>query len=220
MSYLIQRGDTLSQLAVRFHTSVSALMRSNPQIKNANLIYAGARLNLPGSRDEFVPSHGRPPSAGAAPSAGSHAPANGSAVERMLSIARANLGYHEGAGNSNKFSAAMGRPAEAWCADFVSYLARQAGLKTVNTASAQGIANQLAAQGRWKGKTNPQPGDAVTFKWNGNGGWADHVGIVESVFMRNGVKYITTIEGNSSDGVNRRTYAANAAVINGYGRIA
>ena len=159
------------------------------------------------------------PSRPSGPSAPS-APVSGGAVNTMLNIARSAIGYHEGAGNSNRYSAAMGRPAEAWCADFVSYLAKQAGLRTIDTASAQGIANQLAAEGRWKGKSDPQPGDAVTFNWSGSGGWADHVGIVENVFTQNGVKYITTIEGNSSDSVRRKTYPANASVINGFGRIA
>lgn len=55
MSYQIRSGDTLSGIAARYHTSVSALMRANPQIRNANLIYAGQRLNIPGSSDSFQP---------------------------------------------------------------------------------------------------------------------------------------------------------------------
>lgn len=147
-------------------------------------------------------------------------PANGSTVQKMLASARSYLGYHEGAGNSNMFSRAMGRGPEAWCADFVSFISRQAGAHTVNTASAQGIADQLASQGRWKGRGNPQPGDAVTFNWSGSGGWADHVGMVESVYPQNGELYIRTIEGNSSDGVNSRTYRADDPRINGFGTIA
>jgi LysM repeat protein len=56
MSYEIQRGDTLSALARRFGTSVGALMQANPQITNANLIYAGQSLNLPGAGDSFQPA--------------------------------------------------------------------------------------------------------------------------------------------------------------------
>jgi LysM repeat protein len=55
-SYRIQSGDTLSKIAQRFHTSVGALMKANSQVKNANLIYSGKQLNIPGSRDEFVAS--------------------------------------------------------------------------------------------------------------------------------------------------------------------
>jgi murein DD-endopeptidase MepM/ murein hydrolase activator NlpD len=46
-NYLIKRGDTLSGIAARYHTSVSALAKLNG-IKNVNLIYAGATLRLPG----------------------------------------------------------------------------------------------------------------------------------------------------------------------------
>lgn len=142
----------------------------------------------------------------------------GAAVQTILETARKHLGFHERGANGNPFSSAFGRPAEAWCADFVSYCARKAGLK-LNTASAQGVADFLKSRGTWKGKSNPKPGDALTFRWDGSGGWADHVGIVEKVFMRNGRKYVQTIEGNSGDAVRRKVYPANSSVINGYGTI-
>ena len=84
-------------------------------------------------------------------------------------------------------------------------------------ASAQQVANIIKAQGGWKGKHDPRPGDAVTFRWDGSGGWADHVGMVERVFMRGGKKYVQTIEGNSGDRGRRKTYLASSSVINGYG---
>jgi LysM repeat protein len=57
MNYQIRRGDTLSALAVRFGTTVSALARANG-IANVNLIYAGASLQIPGhsTRDTFEPA--------------------------------------------------------------------------------------------------------------------------------------------------------------------
>jgi putative chitinase len=55
MNYRIRPGDTLSQLAARFHTSVGALARANG-IKNVNLIYAGANLRV----DGFDPPAHRP----------------------------------------------------------------------------------------------------------------------------------------------------------------
>ena len=48
-TYKIQSGDTLSGIAKKYNTNVSTLMSLNPYIKNANLIYAGDTLNLPGS---------------------------------------------------------------------------------------------------------------------------------------------------------------------------
>lgn len=43
----IAQGDTLGGLAKTHGTSIDALMKSNPNIKNPNLIIAGANLNLP-----------------------------------------------------------------------------------------------------------------------------------------------------------------------------
>ncbi len=52
MAYTIQRGDTLSALAIKFHTTVEALAAANG-IKNKNLIHAGKDLIIPGQRDDF-----------------------------------------------------------------------------------------------------------------------------------------------------------------------
>lgn len=70
MSYQIQRGDTLWALSRKFHTTVAALAQAN-HIANPNLIYAGARLNIPGKADSFDrPSPKPPPSSTPAPSSG------------------------------------------------------------------------------------------------------------------------------------------------------
>jgi len=45
-SYVIRKGDTLSEIAKRYGTTVKALMAKNPQIKNANRIKAGASLKI------------------------------------------------------------------------------------------------------------------------------------------------------------------------------
>ncbi|MCA3011292.1 MAG: peptidoglycan-binding protein [Myxococcaceae bacterium] len=169
--------------------------------------------------DGFQPSGARPTTPGSGGVVTPVPSTPGGRVQAMLDEARSHLGYHEGAGNQNMFSSALGRPPEPWCADFVSYVARRAGF-SVNTASAQGVANFLEQRGTWKGRSDPQPGDAVTFRWDGSGGWADHVGIVERVYRQNGRLYVQTIEGNSSDQVRRKTYAADDPVINGYGSMA
>jgi hypothetical protein len=53
MDYRIKSGDTLSALAKRYNTDVDSLMKANPNIKNKDLIYADATLNIPGAKDEF-----------------------------------------------------------------------------------------------------------------------------------------------------------------------
>lgn len=45
--YTVRRGDTMSGIAARFHVTLHALERVNPQVKNPNMIRAGERLRLP-----------------------------------------------------------------------------------------------------------------------------------------------------------------------------
>jgi len=59
MNYTIRRGDTLSALANRFHTTVGALAKANG-IKNVNLIYTGAKLHVDGfdrPKSPSAPAH-------------------------------------------------------------------------------------------------------------------------------------------------------------------
>ena len=44
--YVVKKGDTLSAIAVKYHTTVSKLVALNPQIKNPNLIYVGDVIRL------------------------------------------------------------------------------------------------------------------------------------------------------------------------------
>ena len=46
IDYKIKKGDTLSGIAKANNTTVEALMKANPNIKDANKIMAGADLNL------------------------------------------------------------------------------------------------------------------------------------------------------------------------------
>ncbi len=56
MSYRIHSGDTLWALSKKNGTTIGALLKANPQIRNANLLRPGAALNIPGSHDSFQPS--------------------------------------------------------------------------------------------------------------------------------------------------------------------
>ncbi|KFE69077.1 LysM peptidoglycan-binding domain-containing protein [Hyalangium minutum] len=51
-TYSIRNGDTLSAIAARFNTSVSALAKAN-HISNPNKIFAGQKLTVPGKSDGF-----------------------------------------------------------------------------------------------------------------------------------------------------------------------
>lgn len=136
-------------------------------------------------------------------------PSNGDFRARILDAARGELGTTESGDNRGealKYPQHFGRGAEAWCADFVSYVMQQSG-GDMNDPYCPSIVNDLKAQGAWKGKSNPQPGDMVLFDWDGDR-VADHIGIVERV---NADGTIGTIEGNTQDpqsgreGVWRRT---------------
>lgn len=60
-TYVVQRGDTLGKIASRTGTSVSAILAVNPQITNANKIYAGQVINLPGGTNPPPPPPPPPP---------------------------------------------------------------------------------------------------------------------------------------------------------------
>jgi hypothetical protein len=46
-SYLIQKGDNLTKIAKNNNTTIDEILKSNPQITNRDLIYAGSKLTLP-----------------------------------------------------------------------------------------------------------------------------------------------------------------------------
>ena len=44
--YIVKKGDTLSGIAAKHHTTLDKLRALNPQIKNPNLIYPGDAIRL------------------------------------------------------------------------------------------------------------------------------------------------------------------------------
>jgi LysM repeat protein len=61
--YIVARGDTLKGLAVRFATTVEALLAANPAIKNPNVIYEGQHVKV---YDSQTPPPPPPPPSGQA----------------------------------------------------------------------------------------------------------------------------------------------------------
>jgi hypothetical protein len=108
-------------------------------------------------------------------------------------------------------SAVAGAPGPGpWCAYFASWAARQAGVPLGEYGQGFGRVDDIWAWGQRTGRTtqSPQPGDLVV--------WDEHVGIVESVRPDGS---ITTVEGNSSDAVSRRTYGPDHGGAVGFVRI-
>ena len=110
---------------------------------------------------------------------------------------------------------------DAWCATFISALAIKLNATDIVPTEC-GCERQIELfkkAGVWVENENrtPNPGDIIYYDWDDTGkgdskGWADHVGIVENVEGST----ITTIEGNYSNRVKRRTIKVNAKYIRGY----
>jgi LysM repeat protein len=46
--YVVQAGDTLSEIAAKYNTTLNALLLANPQITDPSLIYPGETIQIPG----------------------------------------------------------------------------------------------------------------------------------------------------------------------------
>ena len=144
--------------------------------------------------------------------------AKGDYRDKVLETARRFMGFHEKGENGNPFSKFFGRPPEAWCADFVSYCYSKAG-KPLNEPWTPALLEKIKSNGTFN-RNNPKPGDIIMFDWHpGSGRSAEHTGMVEKVFRKNGRLMVQTIEGNSGDAVRRLTYAVGDARIAGFGTI-
>ena len=152
-------------------------------------------------------------------------------AQQVLDQARAWIGYSEANGkyreildvyNGHK-PLARGyaiKPGDSWCDAFVSAVAIKAGAADL-IGTEVGCEQHIAifkSKGIWQedGTITPNPGDIILFNWDDssqpNNGYSDHIGYVESV--SGGV--ITTIEGNKSDAVGRRTIAVGHGNIRGF----
>lgn len=165
--------------------------------------------------------------------------------QRVIELAYSQLGYHEKASNGDldNFSGNSGsanwtkyardldklggfyngpKNGFAWCDVFVDWCfvtayGRQAAqfllCQPDNSAGAgcQYSAEYFNAKGQFR-KSGPQTGDQIFFGSAWNNVW--HTGLVVAVSD----SYVTTIEGNSSDKVQKCTYQINDPNIWGYGR--
>lgn len=112
---------------------------------------------------------------------------------------------------------------DSWCAVFVSACYIKAGATALIGGTECGVERFIEIfkkAGIWEedGTITPQPGDIICYNWDDgtqpNGGFADHIGIVETVTG----DYLTAIEGNYNDRVGRRTIPIGWGYIRGYAR--
>lgn len=139
-----------------------------------------------------------------------------------VQVARGEVGEAEQPPGSNDSpriaeyrSAVAGAGVGPWCAYFVSWAARQAGVPLGEHGEGFGSVSALWEWAEHSGRAipasdgPPQPGDLIV--WGG-----EHVGIVEAVLPDGSIK---TIEGNSSDRVSQRTYGPDGGGATGYVRL-
>lgn len=137
----------------------------------------------------------------------------GQNIADLIAVARTQIGYaelnpstgfpiaHNGVAGYTKYGESFGAPTGEWCAYFVSWCARQAGISTSVLprlgnceASVKWYKNHSVFRTPSSGYV-PKAGDIVFYNWAG-GSTAKHVGIVTGVSGRN----LYTIEGNTGDG--------------------
>lgn len=127
---------------------------------------------------------------------------NSAKVDDILDNARKHLGYHEGTNNQNKW----GPTGQPWCSYFATSMWREAGVDIPKYGFTGDVykwgQEQGTAYDRGDLASQARPGDALLFGSGPSQGASEHIGIIEKV---DGNK-ITTIEGNSGDQVERRTY--------------
>lgn len=107
-----------------------------------------------------------------------------------------------------------------WCDIFVTTVFQREGLSGLigRECGVERHIQIFKRLGIWNedGTITPKAGDIITFNWDQNSqqnnGFADHIGIVESVSNW----FIHTIEGNSNDQVRRNTYRIGHGNIRGF----
>ncbi len=145
-------------------------------------------------------------------------------------VALSQLGYHEGnssrelEGYSNgsqnyteycRMQYIISERNYEWCAAFVSWCLRQAGVsesRAPSEISCQRMVNKHTSLGIFHSNASytPRPGDIIFFKFGTS--YSNHVGLVLGV--KNGLVY--TIEGNQSDAVQVESYSLSSPSIYGY----
>ncbi len=213
MSIQIKAGDTLSALASRFGTSVSALMKVNPQIQNKDLIFTGAQLQVPGATDGFDgPGASGPGGPGGAESVGgsSSGPATRGPGGSPYDIAMAQLGKN--AGSLKYEGGGVGSDMEDWvpnnvnCANFVSACLEQAGQigDGQHSASVMTLMGNLDRDSDFKrvSLSDAKPGDVVSMKTPGG----QHV--VMFAGFKNGQPQFIGSNNVNSDGSQRISFTS------------
>jgi hypothetical protein len=183
-------------------------------------VFAGPPVRQAAPASFATALDGTMPAAAAQPTAFA-ATAGTSAGQAVLNAVRDEIGVTEQPPGSNDApriaqyrQATVGSGVGPWCAYFTSWAAREAGVPLGDAGQGFGRVDDVWAWAERSGKAipaagaQPQPGDLIV--------WDEHIGVVESVGPDGA---ISTIEGNSSDSVARRTYGSDGGAAIGYVRL-
>lgn len=149
--------------------------------------------------------------------------------QKVIDLALSQVGYHETGNNINKYAADLDaikgfyngpKQGYAWCDVFVDWCfvksygvlgAKELLCQPGNSAGAGCLysAQYFAAKGRFR--HSPETGDQIFFTYAE--GEVSHTGIVVEVTGYS----VVTVEGNTSDGVYKRSYPLSDGRIYGYG---
>lgn len=146
----------------------------------------------------------------------------------IVNIAKSQVGYYEGSnsnslggnvktsGNYTEYGRVQGSNPNPWCAYFVAWCARRAGVSTgviANSSTANWERYKTPFHKRGDGYT-PRPGDLVFYKYKGSTAkYAQHVELVVGVDSTK----IYTVGGNTSDMVKSYSTKRTSTDIVGYG---
>jgi hypothetical protein len=118
--------------------------------------------------------------------------------DKIIEIAKAEVGYTEKRVNKTKFGEWFGLNGVPWCGIFCSWCYAQAGFSIKNGGYTKGFAGvgTILANYKHKVTTEPKPGDLVIIDWQGDG-VPDHVELFIEWVDRSVGKF-TTYGGNTS----------------------
>ncbi|MEU8514632.1 CHAP domain-containing protein [Kitasatospora sp. NPDC048722] len=136
--------------------------------------------------------------------------------DRIVSVARGEIGVREGTAACDKYFPNKSHTCKTgWCAAFVEWTWREAGVKEVPAdLTGRGVGYWGEQHGLWHpvGSAHPQPGDLVVYGKPAKETPGGHVGVVVAV---HGDGTLDTVEGNYSDKVTLRTHLDPRTAVGG-----
>lgn len=158
--HITAKGETLSKIAKRYKTTVKAILKLNPSIRNPDFIRTGQKIHITG-----IPTPKQAASVKkASPVHNTSKGGQSNSADRLITIANQYLGV------SYKYGSSTSTHSSFDCSSFTYTVFKQAGIALPRTSSSQANAGVPVSLSRL------QKGDLVFFDTDFNG-TINHVGI-------------------------------------------